>query len=199
MKFLTALLPALILGATVHAAPSQSSFEELLQVTNTQAKLDAMAQRLDNELTGIFSRQLGEGETPEQAAYTMKFRLNVKANFQKEFTLESLAASYLKDGHGDLTQEEVDALNALAKNPAGRSALAKLAGTQRAVEILTLKRIALFTKEPAQSLETAMKALQEMKTKTPAVPPATPATTPPGGQSAAATAAPHQVELPKSK
>ena len=204
MKIPTALLLACILGATTHAAPpSQSSFEELLKLTNTQGKLDFMARRIDDELKGIFERVLANQGTSEAAVYATTFRLKVQDNFQKKFTVEALADSYLKEGHGDWTQEEVDALLALAEKPAGRSALAKLGVTQQTIETLTLKRIAQFTKEPAQSLQPALKELMEINTKALAAQQAKAPATPAAPESSAGKPAEVtpllQAEPPKSK
>ena len=170
MKFLTPFLITLSLGVVAHAASSQSapspaSFAELLKLTDVQARLDAVAWRLDGELSGIFDQMLAKDGTEEAAAFSAGFRVKVQANFQKEFTVQTVTDACRKENREGWTQEEVDALLVLAKQPAGLSALKKLAGLDNAIEASTLGRIAQFTKEPAQSLPAAIKEFQEINAK----------------------------------
>lgn len=180
MKYLTAFVLALALGTAAPAAPTPQSFEEMLKLLNTQGMLDAIALKFDAQLEDMFDRALTNRETGQGVAYGAVFRLKVQRNFEKEISTGYLADTFFKEVDNDWTQEEVDALLALGKTPAGRSALAKLMPTTRALEKLAQQRFARFKGEPDQSLQVAMKELKEINTKALAEQNSAAATTPVG-------------------
>ncbi|GEM_PF-3676475 len=198
MKSLTALVLALTLSVAAHAAPSQQSFAELLKLTATQAKLDALARNIDRQLKDAFYLELVNHATSPAIEYTVSFRKKVQENFRNEITVEYLAGAYVQGNDAGWTQEEVDALLALAEKPAGRTALAKLVGTGRSIELLAGNRIATFRQQPAQSLPRAMKEVLEINAKALAAEKAQAAvTTLPDGKAVATL--PPPAESPKSK
>lgn len=165
MKYLIVLLAALALATSTHAAPTKESFDELLRAADAQSVLDSQAQKLDALLEDQFDRVLTNRETPEGVAYGEAFRQKVQARLREKITMADLAADSFKETGGEWTQAEVDALVKLCAQPAGRSALAKLAPTIRNFEGLVQKHMIQFRLETAQSLRAALQELKEINTK----------------------------------
>ena len=186
MKNLTVLIFILVLGIAARGAtparPSTQSFAELLKMLSAQEELELLAQRMDTQLDISFQRVMGSHATPEGQAFGEAYRQKVQDNFHREITLEILAGAFLKDAGKHWTQEEVDALLALGTTPTGRTALAKLVGSYRAVAATAQEHFVKFRTEPAQSVADAVKQLTEINNKALAAqqpPTATTVATPP--------------------
>ena len=165
MKTSAVILLAALAATTALGGASPESFAELVKIIRPQREAELLAQKFDTQLQMAFASALDGQATPEGEAYAEALRQKVHENFEREISPDRLARAYLDSAGRHWQQEEVDALLELAKNPAGRKALAKLAGTSVAVGAIARQSFVRFQREPAQSVESAVKELTEVNHK----------------------------------
>ena len=132
MKFLPVILASLVLSSTTTfaAPPTPASIESILSTNGSQQSLESTLSGVEGRMRQEINRQLfthnGGPITPAQKLAIDKAAPQVTKVMQLEMGWDKMKAAYTKIYQDALTQEEVNRLAALYKDPAYMALMQKM-------------------------------------------------------------------------
>lgn len=164
-KTITALCLALATSLAMAAAPSDASIEELLDVTQASKMTDAMVKQISAAMLPAFEQSidlehLDEASREKARRYMAIFSRKMDKVLTDELSWERMKSDSVQIYREVFTQEEVDALIAFYRTPAGRAMLEKMPLVmQKSMALMKgrmpqmMKRLQQLAQETAQEFQ----------------------------------------------
>src|ERR1041385_1773987 len=122
------LATSLLLALSARAAPATpESIEQLLTLTRTESILDSVYANMDQIMRQAMAESLkGQKLTPEQQRFIDAAPARFARVVREELSWDKLRPMYVQIYQQSFTQEEIDALTAFYRTPAGMAFVAKM-------------------------------------------------------------------------
>ena len=168
MKLFTSLaLAACLLSTQAFAQevkPSDSSLQELLQVTHADDLAKSLAEQMDSIFQSTAQQVTrGRAATPEQQKAIDNFQGKMNAILHRQISWEELQPQLMQIYRDTLSQEEVDSMIAFYKTAVGQSITKKMPLIFQASTYMVQKKIPAMTAEIDQAAKESFKDLKPSK------------------------------------
>jgi len=122
------LATTFLLAVSARAAPATpESIEQLLTLTRAEGILDAVYANMDQIMRQAMAESLkGQKITPEQQRFIDAAPARFARVVREELSWDKLRPMYVQIYQQSFTQEEIDALTAFYRTPAGMAFVAKM-------------------------------------------------------------------------
>jgi hypothetical protein len=167
---LLALALCLPISARADEASRRAKAEELLALLHVDRMATQLMGNLLQQTTEITTRKSGGAMTPATQAALADFQKKLVAVIEPQIGWKAVEPEYVKQYADTFTDEELDAMLAYYKSPAGTAFLTKLPGIDKQVNEIVHSRVVALQPQVNQMLTEFEKTV---------VPPAAPASTPP--------------------
>jgi hypothetical protein len=164
----TFLLVVFCAGLTQAASPSDSSINELMKAMQLEALLNQALKQMDEGMSkgmeqGLQKSIQGQELNPAQKAAVEKFRTKFQSTVKDELAFSKVKDIYQQSYRETFTQEEVDAITAFYKSPAGRAITEKYPTAMQKANNLMQARIGPLTNKLQTMLDEFVRQLATTK------------------------------------
>ena len=132
------LLLALMSSAALADPPSDASIRELFEITHIQTFLVTLRSTMGRGMQqGFAAATANKNLTVEQQRIVDGYMRRMETIFDEELVWSKIEPIYLQVYRENFTQDEIDAINAFYRTPAGQAVIEKMpASTQRAAQLM---------------------------------------------------------------
>ena len=153
---------------TQAAAPSEASLNELMRAMQLETLLNQALKQMDEGMAkgmeqGLQKSIQGKELNAAQKAAVEKFRTKFGQTVKEELSFAKVKGIYLQSYKETFTQEEVDAINAFYRSPAGKAVTEKYPMAMQKANGLMQSRISPLTVKLQSMLEEFVRELAATK------------------------------------
>jgi hypothetical protein len=182
-RILTAVLLALTLPLAARADQTSHRAKalELATLLHTQQMVEHNADNLKTQLSGLAGNTIGTDATPEKKAEAEDFLKQAGQLIDAKLSWASMQPGITDIYVKNFTEEQLDAILAFYKTPAGTVLLTNMAAVNNQVSTFGTQRLSVELRPQLMQLVTTFKAKEAQTAAAPGAPatpvaPATPAT-----------------------
>jgi hypothetical protein len=165
-----ALALCLPISARADEASRRAKAEEILTLLHMDRMSLQLMENIMRQTTAITAQKSGGSMTSATQAALADFQKQLLAVIEPQIGWKTIEPEYVKQYVDTFTDEELDAMLAYYKSPAGTAFLTKMPGIDKQVNLTVQSRVATLQPQLNQMLAAFEKTV---------VPPAAPASTPP--------------------
>jgi len=169
MRYVISFLLIVACTLTMQAAePSESSINELMKAMQLETLLNQALKQMDEGMSkgmeqGLQKSIKGQELNPAQKAAVEKFRTKFESTVKDELAFNRVKDIYQQSYRETFTQEEVDAITAFYKSPAGRAITEKYPMAMQKANTLMQARIGPLTNKLQTMLDEFIRQLATTK------------------------------------
>lgn len=158
-KVLLLLTFSLPLAARADEASHKAKAEEVIQILHLDRMVNGVMQNALQQSATLTKQRYGGQMTPAATAALSDFQKKLTATLEPQISYEALKPDYIRIFSEQFTEEQIDAMLAFYKSPAGKALIEKLPLVEQQVGQVLQKRVQELQPQVKQMFDDFQKSL----------------------------------------